>query len=73
DNLETLLQEDIEADLIYFLQHLQAFVGKALLKVMFFSGVCGPWSIAAFVVKAPLKVMVYSGVCGKSAAKGHDL
>ncbi|MFQ6647799.1 hypothetical protein Gotur_021678, partial [Gossypium turneri] len=43
---------------------ITAFVGKVLLKVLIYSGVCE---------KAPLKVLIYSGVCWKSAAKGHDL
>ncbi|KAK5775175.1 hypothetical protein PVK06_043044 [Gossypium arboreum] len=41
-----------------------AFMGKAPLKIMFFSGVGG---------KSATKGLFFSGVCGKSAAKGHVL
>ncbi|KAK5835986.1 hypothetical protein PVK06_011718 [Gossypium arboreum] len=55
-----------------------AFVGKAPLKTMFFSSVCGKnaarsCSLAAFVRKTLLRAMFFSGVCGKSAAKDHAL
>ncbi|MFQ6630720.1 hypothetical protein Gotur_009881, partial [Gossypium turneri] len=43
---------------------IAAFVGKAPLKALIYSGVCA---------EAPLKVPIYSGVCGRGAAKGPDL